>query len=653
MNYHPGQTRVASAVFWYAQDYDRPRPKSGRSFDIKEAVALARLLVNLSTRGSVGAAAVDARDSAPVPARTARTRRRVPWATAGSSGRLWVILLTVGWLVQVGLRLWFSRDQFMPLANPDETAYLVAARVLAGGPGADLSGSTLYQGGYPLLITPVYWFTSNPSTVYHAVLVINALISALVLPLGYVACRRLGLGRPAAYVVATVTALVPAGFFYSEYAMTDAIFPVVTLAWLLATHSWLTASSARVRYAAAAGSAALATYAYAMHSRGLVMLAGLAAVGVLIFWRQAAARLSVLAAALTTVVIAAAAWSLNHHISLLIYPEGARSLSGQMWQRLTSVNGVLHVIEMAAGQLWRLVLDSWGIAGIGLVAALLVIVRRDVRSDLRVMAALSVAVTTAIACIAPAALPANQTQTWASGRYLDGMIIVFFLVGAVMLLRARMRDILVCAAIATGLFLLSAVTVAVYIGTTVPASGFGNAFNFAEPAVLTMNWTAASVPLATAVTLVMLAVWIGLAGLLRRWRAGVPFAALATAFGVGVAAVSLVAMTQMTSHVSRTGSSNAQAASALMKAGQLRPGDKIAINSSLFWVLWVTQVYQVNWTELEPFTSSSQPLPAGTTVVESGWPTGQPPQAGWPEAPAGWRIVASDQTAGWVVWRKG
>ena len=407
-------------------------------------MALARLMVNLGTRGSVGAAAVDARGSAPVRARTARTRPRVPGVTAGSPGRAWVILLTVGWLVQAGLRVWFSRHQSMPLANPDETAYLVTARVIAGGPGADLSDSTLYQGGYPLLIAPVYWFTSNPPTVYHAVLVINAFISALVLPLGYVACRRLGLDRPAAYVVATVTALVPAGFFYSEYAMTDAVFPVVTLAWLLTTHSWLTASapsdpsaalSARGRYAAAAGSAVLAAFAYAMHSRGLVMLAGLAAVGVFIFWRQAAARLSVLVTAVTAVVAAAAAWSLNHHLSLLIYPEGTRSLSGQIRQRLASVNGTIHVLEMAAGQLWRLVLDSWGIAGIGLVAALLVIVRRDVRSDLRVMAALSVAVTTVIACTAPAALPADQPQAWASGRYLDGMIIVFFLAGAVVLLR--------------------------------------------------------------------------------------------------------------------------------------------------------------------------------------------------------------------------
>ena len=360
-----------------------------------------------------------------------------------------------------------------------------------------------------------------------------------------------------------------------------------------------------------------------------------------------------LVAALTAVVVVAAGWALNHHISLLVYPEGSRSLSGQIRQRLGSVNGIIHVLEMAAGQLWRVVLDSWGMAGIGLVAALLVIVRRDVRSDLRIMGALTVAVTTLIACMAPAALPSDQPQAWASGRYLDGMIVVFFLVGAAVLLRARMRDIVVCAAVCTGLFLLAAVTVAVYIGTTVPTHGFGAGFNFAEPAVVTQNWTNASVALATAVTLVLLAVWIGFAFVLRRLRPGRAFAAVSAAFGVCVAAVSLVAVAQMTSHISRAHGSNTQEAITLMEAGKVRPGDQVAVAPSLGWMLTVPQAFEVSWTELKHFTPGRQPLPAGTTVVETGWPTGQPAQAGWPDAPAGWRIVASDQDVGWVVWRKG
>ncbi|HEX3309557.1 MAG TPA: hypothetical protein VHS32_25180 [Streptosporangiaceae bacterium] len=614
---------------------------------------MARLLVTLGTRDAGGTAAVDARGSVTVAARTRRGAAGAATASSWAAGRRWALLLALGWLVQVGLRVWFSRHQVMPLANPDETAYLVAARVLAGGPAADLSDSTLYPTGYPLLITPAYWVSSDPSTVYHAVMVINAVISALVLPLGYLACRRLGLGRPAAYGVAFVAALVPAGFFYSEYAMTDAVFVVIMLAWLLTTHSWLTASSARVRYANAAGSAALAAYAYAIHSRGLVMVAGLAAMGVLIGWRQAAARLSVLVAALTAVVVAAAGWALNHHISLLVYPEGTRSLSGQIRQRLGSVNGIIHVLEMAAGQLWRVVLDSWGIAGIGLVAALLVIVRRDVRSDLRIMGALTVAVTTLIACIAPAALPSDQAQAWASGRYLDGMIVVFFLVGAAVLLRARERDIVVCAAVCTGLFLLAAVTVAVYIGTTVPTNGFGAGFNFAGPAVVTQSWTDASVALATAVTLVLLGVWIGFAFVLRRLRPGRAFGAVSAAFGVCVAAVSLVAVAQMTSHISQAGGSNTQEAIALMEAGQVRPGDQVAVTPSLGWMLTVPQAFEVSWIELKHFKPWRQSLPAGTTVVETGWPAGKPAEAGWPNAPAGWRIVASNQDLGWVVWRQG
>ena len=82
--------------------------------------------------------------------------------------------------------------------------------------------------------------------------------------------------------------------------------------------------------AVAAGSALLAGFADVIHSRGLVMLAGYAAVAAFIAWRRPAARLSVVLATLTVLVIAAAGWALNHHLSVTIYPEGIRSLSGQM-----------------------------------------------------------------------------------------------------------------------------------------------------------------------------------------------------------------------------------------------------------------------------------------------------------------------------------
>jgi hypothetical protein len=128
---------------------------------------------------------------------------------------------------------------------------------------------------------------------------------------------------------------------------------------------------------------------------------------------------------------------------------------------------------------------------------------------------------------------------------------------------------------------------------------------------------------------------------------------VSAAFGVCVAAVSLVAVAQMTSHISRADGSNTQEAITLMEAGKVRPGDQVAVAPSLGWMLTVPQAFEVSWTELKQFRPGRQPVPAGTTVVETGWPAGQPAQAGWPDAPAGWRIAASDQDVGWVVWRKG
>jgi uncharacterized membrane protein YciS (DUF1049 family) len=509
----------------------------------------------------------------------------------------------------------------------------------------------LYQGGYPLLITPVYWFTSNPVSVYHAVLTINAAISALVLPLGYLACRRLGVDRPAAYGVAMIAALLPAGFFYSEYAMTDAIFPVITLAWLLTMNSWLTATSPRARYAAAIGSALLAGYGYAVHSRGLVLLLGLAAVGVLIAWRRPAGRGAVAAAGVTGVLTVGAGWVLNHYLIARIYPDGTRSLTGQLLSSLTSHYGAIHVAEMAVGQGWRLTLDSWGLAGIGLIAAVAAIARRGLRTDLRIMAALSVAVTVLVACIAPAALPSGQSQSWASGRYLDGMIVTFFLVGSVVLLRASASRILGYAAVAAGLTVLAAVTVAIYAGTSLSTTGFGSGFNFAEPAVLTQGWTQASVLVATAVALGLLCCWIVLALVVRRWR-GVMQAAGLGVLGLGVAAVSLVAVAQMTSHISQPAAS-AQAAytTELVKAAGLKPGEQIAIASDVGWQLWIPQAVTIWWTELQSVNPASPP-PADVTVVETVWPNGQSASASWPHAPRGWRIVGTDRSGGLVIWRQ-
>jgi hypothetical protein len=451
--------------------------------------------------------------------------------------------------------------------------------------------------------------------------------------------------------------------------MTDAIYPVIMLAWLLAVHSWLTARTARGRYAAAAGSAVLVGYSYTVHSRGLVVIVSYLVLAALAYWRRLVPRRTVAVAALATALSVGAGWLLDRYLTQQIYPEGTRSLTGQVATKLRSVNGAVNVFEMAAGQLWRLVLDSWGLAGIGLFAAVAVIASRRFRTDLRILAALTVAITVVTAGISPAALPPDQSQTWASGRYLDGMIVTLFIAGAAVLLRARPRFVLACAACTALLTGGAAAIVAVYAGSSLPTSDFPTGFNFAEPAVLTQNWSSASVFVASAVALGLLALWIVLAlaarhwsgrvvslgaGLSRaRWAAG-PWRvsrALRVVMATGLAAVSLVAVAQITSHVSQA-STPAQAAntSGFVTASGLRPGEQLAVASSISYALWAPQAVEVYWGEVEFFTLP-QPPPAGTDVVEAAWPAGGSAAASWPGAPAGWHIVAASQAGGWVAWR--
>jgi len=561
------------------------------------------------------------------------------WTTA----RRWQLLLVAGWLVQAGLRAWLSRAQSVPMANPDETAYLVSARLLAGGPIANLQYSTLYPGGYPLLIAPVFWFTHDPVTGYHAVLIINALISALIMPLAFVACRRLGLDRWPAYAVAFVTALLPAALFYSAYALTDAIYPVIVLAWLLATHSWLTAKTTRGSFTAAVGSALLAGYADMVHSRGLVIIACYAVVGIFVFVRRLVPRKTVAAAALVLLFLAAIGWELNVHLGKVLYSASARSLSGTASSRLHNIHGVILVVEMAFGQMWQFTLDTWGVAAIGLVVAVAVLAKRSVPVELRLIAGLAVAVTLITAISVPAALPSNQGQIWASGRYLDGMSTAFFIPGAIVLLRATRVQILACLGVILPAAAITGLVVAHYAGLSVPTAPFGPAFNFATPAVLTQDWTQANVILATGVAIALLAVCVAIVTLLPRQRAIVL---------AGLAAVSLVAVTQMSSHVSQAYTPAQKAATiGLVSGAGLGFGDQVAVSSSLIWEDWIPQAYVVGWAPLE-FFSQTAPPPANADIVEVPWPAGAGARDSWPTAPAGWHVVATDSAAGWVAWRE-
>jgi hypothetical protein len=564
----------------------------------------------------------------------------------------WALGLTLAYLAEVAVRVYLARNQIVPLANPDESAYLITARVLAhAGAASNLSYGTFYGPGYPLLLAPIYWFTSNSVTVYHAATVVNSVINALLMPLAYLALRRLRLRRWIAFSAAAAAALVPEAVFYTQYAMSDAVFPVVVLAWLLCVHSWLTARSWRGQYAAAAGAALLAGYSYAVHPRGVVVIAGFGAVALFAVVRRIVRFWSLAPAGLVLAAVLLVIQRLDRLIIRVLYPQQPRSLSGAALSRLTNIHDQIRVLEMAGGEVWRIVLDTWGIGGIGLLAVLVAVFRRGLHQELRIMAALVLGVTTATIYVAPAALPVNQPPVWASGRYPDAMELTFFIVGIAALLTARSWRLVGYAAGAALLAAGTGAVVANYAGASIGTSGFA-AFSFAEPTVLAQGWTGLRVAKSTAVAVALLALWVVLALVLRQ-VAGTAFERWRVSLLVPVAAMNLFALDQMTTHISQpsTPPQRANSLGFVMGTG-LKPGEKVAVDSGLWtdWQAWIPQSFEVWWTAFDFFYADSSPVPAGVKVVEVPWPSGKPAQDSWAKAPAGWHVVAKNRLYGWVAW---
>jgi hypothetical protein len=142
--------------------------------------------------------------------------------------------------------------------------------------------------------------------------------------------------------------------------------------------------------------------------------------------------------------------------------------------------------------------------------------------------------------------------------------------------------------------------------------------------------------------------WVVFALLARRMRV------LTCVLGAAAAALSLVAVAQLTAHGSRADSAWAKAMGIreMAAAGGLKPGEQIAVASDLNGIVRVAQAFEVPSTQVQPFNPFCQPPPAGVTVIDAAWPAGQPAQASWPDAPAGWRLVAANRFGSWVVWRR-
>ncbi|MGN9839517.1 hypothetical protein ACTMTI_15485 [Nonomuraea sp. H19] len=529
----------------------------------------------------------------------------------------WWLLPAVGWAAHVALRLWLYRYHAGPVANPDETGYLLAARRLACGPGADLTGSTFYQGGYAVLLVPVFWLTSDPVLAYRLVAGVGSMAAAAAYPLAYLLLRRLGSSRRAAHIVAFVAALSPALLVFSGLALADAILPTLVLAWLLAVHDL--AAYGSVRAGAAAG--ALAGYATAVHLRGMVLLAVCVLVVAVLARRvpRGAVAAALAGAGLTTL----AGQALNGALSAALYPGGARDLSGLLASRLTSLEGQAWALSGAAGQLWYLIAGTWGLAGVGLAGAAALLVSRSAPVPRRVLAGALLAVTVGIAYASSAALPdEHRVGNYAYGRYLACVAVAWTLAGLIVLIKGGRLPVARHALAAAGLMAVMGGVAAWYAGDRLERYAF-IAFDF--PEVIFLSGVHDSLDLAAASTSALILLGC-LAG-----------AALLTARRARLLVVGVLALINLAFTADLAPASPPASGRDWLPAP---PPGPVAVDRRVKWNLWVPLAYRVWWTELD-FYDRTPPRGACTAVV--------PSDAGAP--PAGWTATGEGGARqGWTSW---
>lgn len=541
--------------------------------------------------------------------------------------------------------MWLTRHQTIPSELPDSAGYLIGARSMAGGlTGQFPPSNPEYQGGYPLLLMPAFWLSSNPVVIYRLVMIINGLVNALVLPLAFVALRRIEVARRPAYAFANVAALLPAVMFYAQFPLADAVLPVVVLGWLLLLHRWLADGTGREGLWYGTLASLAAAYAYAVHGRGaviaVVQLAVLVVAGVRRWVPRPAALLSgaVLAAA---VGLAA---GLNVLLLLREYPSGALQVGPTVIAHIDSLSGLVTTAEQTAGKLWYQVAATGGVAALGLTGLAVTVVRtRAARPD-RVLAAVVLATTLGIGIAFSAALPDLQrVDMWVNGRYLAPLAPVLFLVGVAMLVKLQPRVLAghFAAAVALGAVLTEIVLAGA--GARLTREWF-TADSFPELSFLTQSWTSLHVVRAAAVAMAILACAFLAMAAGRAARA----AALS-----GAVALAVAAMWAITGHITDPAqkvASPERLAASLTRV--LRPPGPVIIDARLGWHVWVVEQYEVPWAQVGSTNVDirrSHSLPGHTAVLA--WRGGSA-RMSWPAAPPSWRVTASDRTLGWVEWQR-
>jgi hypothetical protein len=379
-------------------------------------------------------------------------------------------LLFAAALALFALRLVLSLARTGPLVFADEAGYLGDARLLGGGMDFFMGSSPFYRAGYSLLITPLIWLGADPRTTYNLVLVVNAALAAAMVPLLYLLLTRcFDVARPIAIGAAIAGAAYPSVTTLSQAAMSEnALFPL-TVVWVLAFATLLTARG-RAALLAGLGTGACAGALWIVHGRMIVALA----VTALALLGLAARRRIDVGGAIAGLAAIGVGLVVGHLLNdfVITHNYDGRSvdeISSSLGQ-LDHVGAFLSVARNLIGESWYVLVASFGLIGLVVLvdgratATKLrdrVVGVRDLSLSLLLVTALGLLVVTAVWFVDP-----TRPDELLYGRYVEPVVPPLLALGVVAV--ARRPSASVVRTLLGALAVLTVIVAALEAGADLP-----------------------------------------------------------------------------------------------------------------------------------------------------------------------------------------
>lgn len=277
--------------------------------------------------------------------------------------------LIVFYLALVGIHSLMILWMRGPLYVADETGYLGNARFLSGkGLMPNLVGCAFYHAGYSFLISPAFYFFSDPQKVYLTVLVINSFLTSSLFLFLYYWLRKFFLFDSRKSLLASfITCLYPAFLLNSNIAVAEnAIIPLFVLP-MIFLYSMIKHKSLWFGFLFGFS----VSFLYTIHPRSLILLpiAGLYLIGLALF-RVLPGRVAVISL-ITLLLNYLTTVELNRYLEALGWGSSGTVSIPDILGTYQNLNRVVGAIVIMFGQLWYITVSTYGLWLLGLMVIVL------------------------------------------------------------------------------------------------------------------------------------------------------------------------------------------------------------------------------------------------------------------------------------------